>query len=444
MATGDLSRSLLIDSEDGYTVRADPAAKPWSANAPDGVGQGPLTLRQRITPVWESALPYPRRRELTMWYTFGSIGLGLTFGAQGPVALPMAEQCGFVRVIGQLNGSDSEGAPCGGSICTGLDLHGELVSCGDSLPVQQVGCDVLDTSQLDLLGVATGFDALAGLVGCSLGAFLGSTVKPWHLVHVSCMVWTGLAFIAWTTVGGFWSMLTAAALWGFLSVVPNLLTQPALTWIWADDVAPWMSVFHAGFGLGSLVSLSLARALSLSLSLFVSLSPFDCGAEQVAPVIVSLDLDYTGSFHHSYFIIGMFNIMICIPVLLLPSPQPRVDATATNGEQQHAVVEQPADQQQTMYHVALSAPTKAPKAPSAWRRMFTGAESQASAGGDWRLWLCWYSCFFWYAAFEIGFSAWISPYATLLGLVEDESKAALLTTCYYVPFTLTRAYSDSE
>ena len=105
-------------------------------------------------------------------------------------------------------------------------------------------------NNLDLLGVATGFDALAGLVGCSLGAFLGSTVKPWHLVHVCCMVWTGLAFIAWTTVSGFWGMLSAAAFWGFLSVVPNLLTQPALTWIWADDVAPWMSVFHAGFGLG--------------------------------------------------------------------------------------------------------------------------------------------------------------------------------------------------
>ena len=46
--------------------------------------------------------------------------------------------------------------------------------------------------------------------------------------------------------------------------------------------------------------------------------------------------------------------------------------------------------------------------------------------------------FFWYAAFEIGFSAWISPFATLLELVEDESTAALLTTCYYIPFTITR------
>ena len=60
--------------------------------------------------------------------------------------------------------------------------------------------------------------------------------------------------------------------------------------------------------------------------------------------------------------------------------------------------------------------------------------------------------FFWYAAAEIGFTAWVSPYATILNLAVDcevdetaehcaerqESEAALLTTCYYIPFTITR------
>jgi hypothetical protein len=39
---------------------------------------------------------------------------------------------------------------------------------------------------------------------------------------------------------------------------------------------------------------------------------------------------------------------------------------------------------------------------------------------------------FWLVWLPVGFSAWISPYATLLELVEDESEAALLTTCYYM------------
>ena len=43
-----------------------------------------------------------------------------------------------------------------------------------------------------------------------------------------------------------------------------------------------MSIFHAGFGLGSLL----------------------------APVFVSLDLEHTGSFHHSYFLIGTLNILV--------------------------------------------------------------------------------------------------------------------------------------
>ena len=36
---------------------------------------------------------------------------------------------------------------------------------------------------------------------------------------------------------------------------------------------------------------------------------------------------------------------------------------------------------------------------------------------------------------EVAFSAWISPFATLVGL-EDQASAALLTTAYYVPYTV--------
>ena len=86
------------------------------------------------------------------------------------------------------------------------------------------------------------------------------------------------------------------------------------------------------------------------------------------------------------------------------------------------------------------------------RVALTGAESQDQPGGQWQMWFLWYSFFFWYASAEIGFTAWVSPYATILNLAVDceegetplacggrqESEAALLTTCYYVPFTITR------
>ena len=42
-----------------------------------------------------------------------------------------------------------------------------------------------------------------------------------------------------------------------------------------------------------------------------------------------------------------------------------------------------------------------------------------------------------YVATEIGFSTWLPPYATLVGLT-SESDAALLTTVYYTAFTITR------
>jgi len=39
---------------------------------------------------------------------------------------------------------------------------------------------------------------------------------------------------------------------------------------------------------------------------------------------------------------------------------------------------------------------------------------------------------------EVGFSAWISPYAALSGLA-SQADAALLVSAYYVPYTATRA-----
>ena len=95
-------------------------------------------------------------------------------------------------------------------------------------------------------------------------------------------------------------------------------------------------------------------------------------------MFVSFDLRSTGSFHHAYWLIGLLNVLICVPVLGLPSPQPTSDPKP-GGE---------AEAKQSVLD------------PWAWRRMLTGVESQQAVGGDWRMWFHWYACFFWYAAFD--------------------------------------------
>ena len=224
------------------------------------------------------------------------------------------------------------------------------------------------------------------------------------MLHVMCMAWTGLAFIVWTHVESFTGMLLVASMWGFVSVVPGQTTQAALTWIWGGEVGPYMNLLHAGFGLGSLI----------------------------APIIVSWDLANHESFHYAYVIIGISNIVVCIPTLLYDSPRPtNVEGSVGNAD-------------------GVEAPTLSDK--KRFRVAMTGAETQDQPGGQWQMWFLWYSFFFWYASAEIGFTAWVSPYATILSIAVDcedgetpthcaerqESEAALLTTCYYVPFTITR------
>ena len=67
--------------------------------------------------------------------------------------------------------------------------------------------------------------------------------------------------------------------------------------------------------------------------------------------------------------------------------------------------------------------------------MVTGRASQSEPGGQWQLWALWYSFFCLYASAEIGFSAWISPYATLLDLAVSASAPAT---------HLPNAYSNSS
>ena len=102
-----------------------------------GAGGGFKRVPPVLNGVWRDDAPHPQRAQLTFWYTASLVCLGLTMGAQGPAAIKIAEQCGFVKDLGIVNGTHE-----------------------------------LDTSELDLMGVATSADALAGLFGCMIGAYM--------------------------------------------------------------------------------------------------------------------------------------------------------------------------------------------------------------------------------------------------------------------------------
>ena len=82
--------------------------------------------------------------------------VGMSVGAQGPATIKLAEQAGFVTEL-------EDGT--------------------------------LDTSHLNMIGLATSIDAFAGLFACFAAAYLSEKYKPWHIQHVISMLGTGVFFI---------------------------------------------------------------------------------------------------------------------------------------------------------------------------------------------------------------------------------------------------------
>jgi MFS family permease len=164
------------------------------------------------------------KKRLSFVYIFSMVCLGLCYGAQGPATLALAEQCDIVKAA-----NASSGKP-------------------------------IDASKLSQMGIATGMDALAGIFGTLIGGWCVDRVRRWHWVLCIYLIWQGLAFMSWTVVRSFPQLLVASLLWGFASTLPSFSTQAAMTWVWGKDVAPYMQLNNAGFGLGSLVAPLLVSA----------------------------------------------------------------------------------------------------------------------------------------------------------------------------------------
>lgn len=315
------------------------------------------------------------KTRLSLVYCASMMCVGLCFGAQGPAALALAEQCGIVS---------------------------------NALTGEGTATHPRDVSRLGEMGVATSLDAIAGIFGTLLGAWLVDNIRSWHRVLLVYLLWQGAAFTSWTVVRSFPQLIVASVSWGFASTMPSLSTQAALTWIWGPAVAPWMHVNNAAFGLGSLVS----------------------------PSLVSWELGQRQSFHYAYYAIGLANLGAAF--LTLPFPTPRPAASDSPDPATGPGVE-----------LRVIATGSGPLVVDAQALPLTGCAGRILAAIDidtscrskWlpllKMWLIFYLWFFVYVASESGFSSWVSPYATLSGLA-SEADAALLTSTYVISAQFSR------
>lgn len=326
------------------------------------------------------------KRRLSYAYCGSMVCVGLCFGAQGPATLALAEQCGIVR--NALSGENTATTP-------------------------------RDVTKLDEMGIATSLDAIAGIAGTLLGGWLVDRLPlRWHWVLCVYMLWQGLAFSSWTVVTSFPQLIAASVAWGFASTMPSLSTQAAMTWVWGADVAPWMQLNNAAFGLGSLI----------------------------APLLVSLELRERDSFHWTYRAVGLLNL--CVAFVTLPYPTPRPAAADGSDEPLELVVidEDRSRAWEGNKRASTSAWVDVNNVPlkGIAGRLLRAIDIDTTDRKKWmpqlKMYCVFYPWFFVYVATEIGFSAWVSPYATLRGLA-SEADAAMLTSTYYGAFTVTRLLS---
>lgn len=322
------------------------------------------------------------KRRLSFAYCGCMLCVGLCFGAQGPAALALAEQCGIVH--NALSGENTAGTP-------------------------------RDVTKLGEMGIATSLDAIAGIAGTLLGGWLVDR-KPlrWHWVLCGYMVWQGVAFSSWTIVSSFPQLVVASVAWGFASTLPSLSTQAAMTWIWKGDVAPWMQLVNAAFGLGSLI----------------------------APAVVSLELRERDSFHWTYRAIGLLGVCVAFISLYFPTPHPAA-ADLPSEPLELLVLDEDRSRAWTGDSRAWVDVNSVPLTGVAGR-LLRAMGIDTTKRSKWvpqvKMYTVFYLWFVVYVASEIGFTAWISPYATLQGFA-SEANAAMLTSIYYGAFTTTRLLS---
>ena len=174
--------------------------------------------------------------------------------------------------------------------------------------------------------------------------------------------------------------------WGVTSTMPSLSTQAAMTWVWGAEVAPYMQLNNAAFGVGG----------------------------TIAPILVAWDLRTSGTFHRTYWAVGAASLLAALLPLCVRSPQRAAPGRfSSKGD-------------------ALNVQTGA-------AALGPGRHAVGTSGNMHTGWppATFFLFFAFYVSTEIGISNWIASFATLNDIV-SEDDAALLSAVYYGAFTFTR------
>jgi hypothetical protein len=143
---------------------------------------------------------------LTGVYCVGMIAAGLMGGAAGPATLQLAEQLGIVH----------------NATATGAN-----------------------TKDLTQMGVANTINQLVATIGCLIGGWLVNRTKHWHRLMAFMQCWVGIAWILQCSARSFDEFIAVSVLIGIWYSMTSVTSQSALTWIWGDDVAPYMQLDNA-------------------------------------------------------------------------------------------------------------------------------------------------------------------------------------------------------
>jgi hypothetical protein len=152
------------------------------------------------------SLSHRTKLALTGVYCVGMIAAGLMGGAAGPATLKLAEQLNIVH------NTTAAGA---------------------------------DTSDLTQMGVANTVNQLVATAGCLIGGWLVNRTRHWHRLMALMQCWVGLAWTLQCSARSFEEFVAVSALIGIWYSMTSVTSQAALTWIWGDEVAPYMQVDNA-------------------------------------------------------------------------------------------------------------------------------------------------------------------------------------------------------
>lgn len=143
---------------------------------------------------------------ITAVYCVGMIAAGLMGGAAGPATLQLAEQLGIV--------------------------HNATAAAANNKDLTQ-------------MGVANTINQLVATAGCLIGGWLVHRTRHWHRLMALMQCWVGVAWTLQCSARSFEEFVVVSVLIGIWYSMTSVTSQSALTWIWGDDVAPYMQLDNA-------------------------------------------------------------------------------------------------------------------------------------------------------------------------------------------------------